>query len=164
MAQILGDDVPERGESSLDEVALKPEVGKALAAVEPYLEITACGKHLMMAAEECFRGTFEYHETGKDALHARAHDHTLLEVTHRHVGDMNFSFKPSMNALHFAVASHASGQKHRSIVHQSCGRRSDASAGTIASKSSTPSPNGTCADVSSFPSASLWHVLSESIK
>lgn len=68
MAQIIRDNTPiEKG---------LPE----LAAAKPYLEIIGCDFHLRRAAEQCFLGTFEYHESGKDALHAFAHPQSLLWI------------------------------------------------------------------------------------
>src|SRR5262245_9673312 len=46
-----------------------------------------------------------------------------------------------------AVTSHARGQKHRSIVHQSCGTPLACMAGISLSKFSLPVPNGLCVEV-----------------
>ncbi|MBW2996205.1 hypothetical protein KY332_02775 [Candidatus Woesearchaeota archaeon] len=56
--------------------------GLALVNFAPYLEIAACNDHLKRAIKECFLGTFEYHEDGKDALHIRAYDNVLIRVDH----------------------------------------------------------------------------------
>ena len=73
-------------------------------------------------------------------------------------------FSSSSDFLQRSVTSQAFDQKHRSMVHQSCAKRSLARRGSRASKSTTPSPNGACALVSSLPAASLWQVLSLSIR
>jgi hypothetical protein len=58
------------------------DCAKQIAAVKPYLEITACDPHLKTVIEECFRGTFQYDEIGKDSLHTQVHDQMLLHITH----------------------------------------------------------------------------------
>ena len=53
------------------------------------------------------------------------------------------AFRASTAFLHFLVAGQASGQKHRSIVHQSCGAPECAASSFITGgKSMFPSPIG----------------------
>src|SRR6478735_9532353 len=71
----------------------------------------------------------------------------------------------SRNFLLSAVTSQAFGQKHRSIVHQSCGTPLFCMAGISRSKLSLPVPNGLWVDVLcslSDPSESIrwmWVIL-----
>lgn len=83
---ISSDKEPVRGRVSLyDMVDLAQNFEHGVSADKiaefaPYVTIVACDSHIKRAVEDCFKGTFEYHETGKDPLRTRAFNNILIHV------------------------------------------------------------------------------------
>ena len=99
-----------------------------------------------------------------DAKQNRANHGTVRALLKNMIHGVTKGHTRDLEIQGLGFRAQASGQKQRSMVQKSCGSRlAFTSSGMMWSKSSRPRPKGGCALVSSFPCASLWQELSESM-